>query len=262
MPPNSQSVLDELRNFQGSRRKATDILKESETRLGLPQATQRQQGLRTAIANTENLIKAVEPSVSGRTGGSLVTEAQKTRLVGLERQPLDSAFSEQNKALEGESAMASELQRRALQESQLQLSEDDAKQNAMQGAYSMLYQREQDAVAKAERDRAFQEAQRQSAAQSSSLASLLGGNTGTLGAATTGFGKPTNPTDQDAYNDVRTRISGDDGAIRSDYAATLDSARRGNMRDKAKIQFYHALRPDLFGKSTPSSAVLSNSVSF
>lgn len=262
MPPNSQSVLDELRNFQGSRRKATDILKESETRLGLPQATQRQQGLRTAIANTENLIKAVEPSVSGRTGGSLVTEAQKTRLVGLERQPLDSAFSEQNKALEGESAMASELQRRALQESQLQLSEDDAKQNAMQGAYSMLYQREQDAVAKAERDRAFQEAQRQSAAQSSSLASLLGGNTGTLGAATTGFGKPTNPTDQDAYNDVRTRISGDDASIKSDYAATLASARNGNQRDKVKIQFYHALRPDLFRGGTPASAVLANNVSF
>lgn len=260
MPPNSQSAFDELRNFQGSRRKAADILKESESRLGLPDATKRQQGLRTAITNTENLIKAVDPSVSGRTGGSLVTEAQKTRLVGLERQPLDTAFSEQNRALEGESAIASELQRRALQESQLQLSEDDARQNALQGVYSTLYQREQDAIAKAERDRAFEEQKRLAQQQASSLNSLLGG--GTSAPTASGFGKPTNPVDQDAYNDVRTRISGDDNSIRSDYAATLDSARRGNMRDKAKIQFYHALRPDLFGKGTPSSAVVSNSVSF
>ena len=265
MPPNSQSALDQLRSFQGSRRKSTDVLRESENRLGLPQATQRQQGLRTAITNTENLIKAVEPSVSGRTGGSLVTEAQKTRLVGMERAPLDTAFGEQNRALEGENAMANELQRRALQESQLQIAEDDRQEQGMSGLYSTLYQREQDAQAKAERDRAFAEEQsraRAAAAQSSSLASLLGGNTGTLGATTTGFGKPTNPTDQDAYNDVRTRISGDDASIKSDYAATLASARNGNQRDKVKIQFYHALRPDLFRGGTPASAVLANNVSF
>ncbi len=178
MPPNSQAALDQLRSFQGSRRKSTDVLRDSENRLGLPQATQRQQGLRTAITNTENLIKAVEPSVSGRTGGSLVTEAQKTRLVGMERAPLDTAFGEQNRALEGENAMANELQRRALQESQLQIAEDDRQEQGMSGLYSTLYQREQDAQAKAERDRAFAEEQsraRAAAAQNSALQSLLAG---------------------------------------------------------------------------------------
>ena len=269
MPPNSQSAFDELRNFQGSRRKAADILKESESRLGLPDATKRQQGLRTAITNTENLIKAVEPSVSGRTGGSLVTEAQKTRLVGLERQPLDTAFSEQNRALEGESAIASELQRRALQESQLQLSEDDARQNALQGVYSTLYQREQDAIAKAERDRAFEEQKRLVAEEQKRLAAQT--NLFNPGSSSGSTSTPaiTDPTKQSAYNEVYDRMNNSTNEqLLSDFQATQRSANLGNARDKAKIQFYLTFNPNLFryavipGNTKPASQVLSNKVSF
>lgn len=256
---NSQQAFDELQAFQKNRRKAPDILREQEIGLGVDAASQRKNGLRTAIANTENLIRSVEPSVSGRTSGSLVTDAQKSRLVSLERQPLQEQFRTESQALDNETANINELRNQARTAAQLQMAEDDQRQQAMTGLYGTLYQREQDAVAKAERDRAFAEQQRQAAASQSAIASMFGGATQP---GTTGFGKATNPTDQDAYNDVRNRVAGDDTSIISDYRATLESARRGNMRDKAKIQFYHALRPDLFTKSVPASAVLSNQVSF
>ncbi len=161
MANNSSEALNELKAFQGSRRKSQDVLKESETRLGLPSATQRQAGLRAAITNTENLIRSVDPSVSGRTSGSLVTEAQKTRMVGLERQPLDDSFREQSRAYEGESTNINELNRRALQESQLQVADDDTRENSLSGIYNTLYTKEQNDIAKQERDRAFAEQQRQ-----------------------------------------------------------------------------------------------------
>lgn len=252
MPPrNSREVYDELTAFQRSRRKPQDILAESESRLGIPTVTQRQAGLRAAITNTENLIRSVDPSVAGRTSGSLVTEAQKQRLVNLEREPLGEQFREQSRSLEGETANLADLNRRALQESQLAVSADDTRLNELQGLYSMLYQREQDEIARQERERAFAEAQKQArvAASGSGLRGLFGG------------GKPTAPTalpvadpiQQDAYNEVKTRIgtqSADE--LKSDFISTAESAKRGNQRDLYKLQIYRQERPELFGKAVYS----------
>lgn len=155
-PRNSQEALANYQTIQSSRKKPQDILRESEERLGIPTATQRQVGLRGAITNTENLIRGVDPSVSGRTQGSLVTDAQKQRLIAMEREPLSDQFREQSRALEGETASIAELQRRASQESQLAIAADDAAENAARGLYQTLYQREQDDIARQERERAFQ----------------------------------------------------------------------------------------------------------
>jgi hypothetical protein len=194
MPPNSQQALNDLKAFQGSRRKSQDILREQETQLGLPAAQQRQQGLRTAVQNTENLIRAVDPSVSGRTQGSLVTEAQKSRLIGMERAPLDDAFREQSRAFEGETNSLNELRTQALRSSQLALAEDDQKEQGMSGLYSTLYTREQDEIARQERERAFAEQQRQARAaqaQSDALARLLaGGGNSTMPTAPAADNRP------------------------------------------------------------------------
>lgn len=56
-----------------------------------------------------------------------------------------------------------------------------------------------------------------------------------------------NPVQQDAYNDVRNRISSMSAAqVKADYNATAKSAGYGNQRDKFKLEFYAQLRPDLF----------------
>lgn len=153
-PRTSQEAFTNLQNVQTNRRKPQDILRESEQRLGIPTATQRQVGLRGAITNTENLIRNVDPSVSGRTAGTLVNDAQKQRLIALEREPLSSQFREESRALEGETANISELQRRAMQDAQLSISADDAAENAARGLYDTLYQREQDDIARRERAKA------------------------------------------------------------------------------------------------------------
>lgn len=57
----------------------------------------------------------------------------------------------------------------------------------------------------------------------------------------------TDPVQQAAYNDVQTRVTQLAPAqIISDYNATKISAGYGNAKDKAKLAFYEALRPDLF----------------
>lgn len=245
-PQSSQEALSQLQTFQSSRRKPQDVLRERETQLGVPTSQQRLVGLRGAISNTENLIKNVDPSVSGRTQGSLVTEAQKSRLINMEREPLASQFTEQNRALEGETANMNELSRRALQDAQLQISADDAQQNSLQGLYGMLYQREQDETARREREAAERQ-------QADYLKRILDRdnppNPTPTPEANTGNGL--DPNQVKAYQDVQTRLKGSPQQIMSDYLATLKSANFGNVMDKIKVQLYHRERPDLFGGANP-----------
>lgn len=157
MATTSQQALQDLQKYQSSRKSAQDILSERETSLGTPTSQQRLVGLRGAISNTENLLKGVDPSVSGRTQGSLVTEAQKQRLISLEREPIAGQLSDQNRALGDETANYNTLSARALQDAQLSIADQESRQNSLQGIYSTLYQQEQDAAAKAAQERAYKQ---------------------------------------------------------------------------------------------------------
>jgi len=76
----------------------TEVYNTVTAQLGIPDARARVQGLQTQLLNSENAIKAVDPSVTGRTSGSLVTEAQRQRLVNMEREPLVGAYNDQSKS--------------------------------------------------------------------------------------------------------------------------------------------------------------------
>lgn len=250
----SQEILGQLRGFQSSRRKPQDVLAEEENRLGVSGVRQRQAGLRGAIMNTESLLKNVDPSVTGRTSGSLVSEAQRTKMVANERAPIAEQFTEQSRALEGESANLGDLTRQASTAAQLSLGQDDQQLNFLQGLYNNTYQQEKDAADRQEQIRQFNEnlALQKAAEARASKASSGGGLYGLGGAlnSTPQAPKPaTDPMQQTAYNDVATRVSNqDDGQLRSDYAATAKSAGYGNLKDKYKLEVYVRLRPDLFGK--------------
>lgn len=253
MANNSTEALSELRAFQGSRRKSQDVLRESEERLGLPSASQRQAGLRAAITNTENLIRSVEPSVSGRTSGSLVTEAQKTRLVGQERAPLDDSFREQSRAFEGETANINELKRQSLTDAQLALAEDETKERTLSGLYEALYKREQDEVARQERERLFAEQQRQfneqqraaraASAGGNSLAKLLAGGGGG-GTTTDAAQSPLKATAAQQVNAMLSRRGSE--SFYKEIAAIAKSAGYGNTLDQAKLELLAASQPGLF----------------
>lgn len=243
-PQNSRDALSQLQSFQSSRRKPQDVIREQEQQLGLPSAQQRQIGLRAAIGNTENLLRNVDPSVSGRTQGSLVTEAQKQRLVAMEREPISDQFREQSRALEGETANLNELNRRALTGAQLAISEQDAQENALRGVYQNLYQREQDEAARIQRDREFAEQQRQfneqlraSNAGAASLAGLFGGGS----SRETPASPQVDPLKQKAQTAVTQLLGTNDrGLIQRTYDAIKKSAGYGNAYDQMKLQLLAA----------------------
>ena len=69
------------------------------TQLGIPDARTRVQALQSNLVNTQNAINAVDPNVAARTSGSLVTEAQRGRLVNMERAPLTTTAGVQSQDL-------------------------------------------------------------------------------------------------------------------------------------------------------------------
>lgn len=261
----SSSLFQQYQTFQNSRTKPEDYVKRYSTDLGVEDAKARVKSARTAIRSTEDTIAAAPEGVAGRTGGSLVTDAQRNRLTQNEIAPLNEIMRTQSGAFSDANAdlttLGSELDKRV----GYGLQSDDTQANTLLTLYQAASQAEKEAEARrqweaqmAEQKRQFDEQQRASARAAAAAASpSFGGGKGGA-AASTGVTK-TDPVQQAAYNDVASRMGQSDGAIKSDYNATLKSAGYGNARDMAKIQIYHKLRPDLFGGSAvPAQAVVSN----
>lgn len=113
---------------------------------------------------------------------------------------------------------------------------------------------------------AAQKAAAAAAARASSFSPTFGG--GAVASAQTPKAVPkTNPYEQEAFNDVYTRLQNMPqgapnpsnlaayNAILSDYKATQASANYGNQKDKIKIQLYHQLAPQLFTGNISASAL-------
>lgn len=239
--PTSAEILGQLQSFQSARKKPQDVLAEQENRLGVSGVRERQAGLRGAIQNTENLLKQVDPSVTGRTSGSLVTEAQRTKMVSNERAPIADQFSEQSRALEGETANLADLSNSARTAASLALSADDQQQNYLQSLYQTTYGQEKDAADRAEQIRQYNEdlAFRQSEARRASaggaaLASLLGSSKTPVQKVDAGKER--------AVVDVNQMInSGDQARIAREYEAIKKSATYGNAYDRLKLQILDSL---------------------
>lgn len=158
MAENSQQAFQDIQNFDASRANPTDVLSQAEGKYNVGQSRQRLVGLRSAIMGTEGALNAVDPSVTGRTSNSLVTEAQRSKMVANERAPIAEQYSQQQGALGNENSNYSDLQGQASKEAQLRLTGDDTKRSALQSLYDNLYKREQDAIAKQQAEQARQDA--------------------------------------------------------------------------------------------------------
>lgn len=88
----------------------TAIYNQATTELGIPDARARVQALQTHLVNTQNAINAVDPNVTARTSGNLVTDAQRSRIVNVERQPLQQDYTTQNQAYGTESTNLNNLE--------------------------------------------------------------------------------------------------------------------------------------------------------
>src|SRR3990167_2780817 len=65
-----------------------DIYNKALDQLGIGDARTRVQGLRNQLASTENLLANLEGDITERTQNSLVTEAQRRRMLASEQNPL------------------------------------------------------------------------------------------------------------------------------------------------------------------------------
>lgn len=151
----SAQIAGQLATYDKNRKSSADIMSEALKEYGVPEIRSNVANLRTTIANTENALNAVDPSVTGRTSRSLVTEAQRSRIVNNERAPIAEQLSGQGRALSTESANLTEQQRAAETLAQGRINDYTTGRTALQSQYNDALARENEARRRAEADRAF-----------------------------------------------------------------------------------------------------------
>jgi hypothetical protein len=207
--------------------------------------------------DTENLIRGVDDSVTGRTAGTLTTEAQRVKQIANERAPLDDAARTQNQALQVQSQNLGDLNNRAMTEAEMALSDQESQGQYLSSLYQTLFGREAADEERRRFDISREDALRESAAsraaaaaQANQMASLF---------SQPQAGAPQVPDiQQEAYNEVRSRVDTmTDQEIVSDYKSAEAGYKSGIAKDQYKLALYKQLRPDLF---TPKNTapVISN----
>ena len=248
----SSSLFQQYQTFQNSRTKPEDYVKRYSTDLGVDDARERVKGARTAIRATEDTIAKAPEGVAGRTSSSLVTDAQRNRLVQNEVAPLQQIMQTQSGAYQDANADFTTLNSDLDRKVGYGLQADDTQANTLLTLYQAAadQEKQQEAIRQyneqlAEQKRQFDQQQRAAAAAAKAAASP------SFGGGASGGGGATDPVQQAAYNDVASRMGQSDAAIKSDFNATFKSASYGNVKDKAKVELYKKLRPDLFANYTP-----------
>lgn len=155
--PASADIANQITAYDANKVTSTDALNKALAQFGVPEIRNTVSGLRTTLANTQSAYNNVDPSVTGRTQGSLVTEAQRQKQVSNERAPIAGQISDQSKALNDNQTALTDANSQATTLATNQVNDYNAGRAALQSQYDTTYAREQD-TAKAE-------AARQAAAQ-------------------------------------------------------------------------------------------------
>lgn len=157
-----------LEGWQASRKNPLDLYNSASAELGLPEVRTRVSTLRKSLLDTENLLSGVEGSVSGRTRGRLVTDAQRSRLVNLERAPITQQYNQIGGQYGMETQNMSDIVGQVGTKSDLaykgQEQTGDVFKTKLESAktnYQSQLDAEKEARRQAEADRAYQESVRQ-----------------------------------------------------------------------------------------------------
>jgi hypothetical protein len=250
MPPqNSQQALAGLQQTQAASQDPNTILSGQREQLGVNSAQSTVTGLRGAINNTTKLLQQVAPSVMGRTGSSLVTNAQATRQIGNEQAPISQRLSEQGTQLgEGERNL-SELNSRAQEAASGIYQGQQDKLSYAQNLYNTLYSKERDAEAARQAELDRQEQIRQFNAQQASSNrqfdySVQQDKNATAATQKAAADKALATNKATALKDVKSVLGKSNLAEYKNAVAT--SAARGNEMDKIKLELLQQLAPQLF----------------
>jgi hypothetical protein len=155
LPPatNSQQALANLQNTQSAAKSPEQLMQSANQQYGVDAAQQQVSGLRGAIAKTTGLLNQVAPSVYGRTQGSLVTNAQATRQIGNEQQPIRQDLSRLGEQYGQASGDLNTAEGRAQTQAQLAMTGQQGQLSYLQQLYGSLQDKEQKEAALAEQRR-------------------------------------------------------------------------------------------------------------
>lgn len=165
----SSSYLNQYQTFQTSRVKPEDYVKRYSTELGVDDARSRVKSANAAIRSTQDTIAATPDSVAGRTSGSLVTDAQRNRLVQNEVNPLADILTTQNRDYTEATTDANKLTNDVDRRVALALQGDETQGTSLLTLYQAAFEQEKQAEAKRQFEAQLAE-QRRQAAESNAIA--------------------------------------------------------------------------------------------
>jgi len=234
-PTNSAQALSALQAAQASAQDPNSILNAQRQQLGVDNAQQTVTGLRGAINNSTKLLSQVAPSVMGRTGSSLVTNAQASKQIQNEQAPISQRLTQEGTDYNQANSDLQNLQQQAQQAASGIYAGQQDKLSYAQNLYNTLYQQERDAQAarQAEADR-----QEQIREFNASRASKLSGSGGfNLGGAVATAPKAVNPNQPQAQKELTALFKSNNvQSIADNINGIMKSAKNGNGYDQLKLQ--------------------------
>lgn len=238
----SGTALQALNSFQPT--SSADLLSQAQSKYGVQDLSARVAALRGLTSNLTNSIAAVDPSVTGRTSGSLVTEAQRSALVNRERQPLLTDLGNQNQALSSATGDLNTNQSLATQLASGLANDQTNKYNQLKSQYEIANSREQaaaqaraEAAKQAESSRQFDAAQaNENARSANSIAASRAASAPNPAAGysvkqlTSGNKAYTGPSGQTNLYQYAAAVSG--GNPNATYNQILSQLKTGSSTDK------------------------------
>lgn len=168
----SATLAKQIASYDAAPVTSTSALNEALGQFGVPEIRKTVSGLRSTVANTSAALENVDPSVTGRTQGSLVTEAQRQKQVANERAPIAGQLTKFSGALSDNERTLQDALGQATTTANNRVTDYTRGREALQSQYDTAYKREADAAAKAEADRQYQlQVQSQRTSSSNSAAS-------------------------------------------------------------------------------------------
>jgi hypothetical protein len=182
MPPSSAAAATALQNFQSSEVSPDTAIAQGNNKYGVSGLGSQLDALRSTTSNLQKSIANVDPSVTGRTSGSLVTEAQRAAIVNNEQQPLVKNFNDVSTNLNDVDKQYGEATGLASNYANAVLGNQSQEYGQLFGQYNTALQKEEADSAAAEKQREFdasladaKSARAASASSGLDLSSLLGG---------------------------------------------------------------------------------------
>ena len=252
----SADLAAQIRQYDSNKVTSTDALNEALAQYGVPEIRKTVGGLRTTITNTTNALNNVDPSVTGRTQGSLVTEAQRQKQVANERAPIAGQLTSQGQTLGDQERILQDSLGQATTQASNKVNDYVRGRTTLQSQYDDAFKSEQAAMEAEARRQALLEQQRQfneslrasSRAAGSGGYNLGGGGASGQPASATATASKADSPEAKGYDFVRNMK--DSGAPASAIVSDFNAAKNwyekmGNPTDYYKLIYYRQLFPDI-----------------